>query len=95
MLEVCVTCYAGDHLEWHALSMQAVVESLFTVQYRSHSVMSPFPLQSLSMLVTSLSCTRRLCKLSLLCVHTVLNRSHFRHVTLLAILKFYAGDHAE
>jgi hypothetical protein len=64
-LDAIVTFYAGEHLEWNAPSVHAVVRRVHTFSIGVIFVISPCSLQTLSMLVTTLSGTRRLYKLSL------------------------------
>jgi hypothetical protein len=58
-----VTFCVGNHAEWHASYLQAFVVSVHTVHYQSRFVMPPCLLESLSILVTTKSDTRLLCKL--------------------------------
>jgi hypothetical protein len=90
-----VTFFAGNHSKRHASSLQAVVLLENTVHIGVSSVMSPCSLESLSMIVSTLSSTRCLCKLTFECVHTVHNWSPFRHVTLIARVTLYAAKQVE
>jgi hypothetical protein len=85
-----VALYAGDHLEWHAPSVQVVVGRVHTIEYGSHFLHITFLVTSLSILIYTLSGSRSLCKLSLyvctlfnICVSLVLSPCSLRSLNML------------